>query len=227
MLAAGVVAWGFGGIEARAGTTLPTTLDQLLVPGASVTLIVPPATEADTFSNFTYSSSPTTAPPGAAGITVSQFHVGIQDGLTFSGNLIALAGTSVDYSISYVVTAPAGFKFFDAFASGTANLFGGNGSVSVSETLLDAKSGALLGNLEFFSPPPSGLTTSITLNAASSSILVQKDIVVVGGTNTPTSLSIINQGFSSVPEPASMALLGIGMSGLFALRRFFKRPSLA
>jgi len=32
---------------------------------------------------------------------------------------------------------------------------------------------------------------------------------------------------SAIPEPASMALLGIGLGGLFTLRRFFKRTSVA
>jgi len=42
--------------------------------------------------------------------------------------------------------------------------------------------------------------------------------------------SAIHSGFGlqeSVPEPASMALLGIGMSGLLAFRRFFKRTPVA
>jgi PEP-CTERM motif len=46
----------------------------------------------------------------------------------------------------------------------------------------------------------------------------------VGGPGAPISASAT---LRSVPEPASMALLGIGISGFFAFRRFFKRTVVA
>ena len=48
--------------------------------------------------------------------------------------------------------------------------------------------------------------------------------------NNPA-LSVIGAGFglheSAVPEPASLALLGIGMTGFLAFRRYFKRNAVA
>jgi PEP-CTERM motif len=41
------------------------------------------------------------------------------------------------------------------------------------------------------------------------------------------SSSGLNVSIASVPEPTSMALLGIGMTGFLALRRLFKRPTVA
>ena len=54
--------------------------------------------------------------------------------------------------------------------------------------------------------------------------------MILNGGSNGASVSIINQGYSSttvIPEPTSMALLGIGLSGLFTLRRLFKRTSVA
>jgi hypothetical protein len=55
-------------------------------------------------------------------------------------------------------------------------------------------------------------------------------LVLAGGTVSGTPLPMGGvSGFvtSAVPEPTSMALLGIGMAGFFAYRRLFRRPATA
>ncbi len=49
----------------------------------------------------------------------------------------------------------------------------------------------------------------------------------LSGTSAAFSSSGLNVSISAVPEPTSMALLGIGMTGFLAFRRLFKRNSVA
>jgi hypothetical protein len=222
-IATAVLVAGLGALDAKAGPVpLPTTLDQLLVPGATVVTGLEP----DTYSNFAYSPTPMGSPPTAANVSVTAFGpVGNESGITFGGAFAAAPGATVDYAISYTITAPAGSVINDALLSATFNLPPGTtGSVSIGESLFNAATGASLGQLQVSNTSTSDLVQFAGVN----SILVQKDILIFGG-SLGAGVSFVNQGFSStaVPEPASLALLGIGMTGFLAFRRFFKKTSVA
>jgi hypothetical protein len=226
-LAAGVLVLGYGALDARAGSfvPLPTTYDKLLPTGSYTTVA---GAETLTFSNFTYSSSsdPSGSAVAPSSLNVTPFAVGNETGFSLNGTLFAPAGVLVDVSISYIVTAPAGESLTDAFLSTTGGNFGGTGSYSVDETLVNATTFAPIGTLDASSPP--GTSSDLIGFPGVQSILVTKDIFLNGGSAGET-LSVVTQAFSSntVPEPASIALLGIGISGFLAFRRFFKKTSVA
>ena len=183
--------------------------------------------EPDTFSNFTY--DPHGSPPTAAQVTVSEFHLALsppprtEDGITFSAAFTVGAGGIADYTISYLVTAPAGFHFTDAFLSATMDVGGGTGTVDITETLTPNVGSAV--SMEVFKTATTVVNSDeVFFGPNVTSILVHKDVTLVGG-SAGAKATVVNQGFSSaaVPEPASMSLLAIGMTGFFAFRRFFKK----
>jgi hypothetical protein len=222
-LTAGVLLWGFGALEARAGDIpLPAALDQFVNPDGSsngnFTTVQQP-NELDTFSHFTYSTDPVGSPPTAANITLSAFlpPLSVESGIQFSGGFNALPGMTVDYAISYIVTAPPGDLIHDAVLSAAMGNFGGTGSVSIVELLTF--------------PSGSGQSMEVSLPGSASAsiefpgvpaVLVEKDMFLNGG-SLGSNVSFVNQGFSSlsIPEPTSLLSLGIGIAVLLVARRRF------
>jgi hypothetical protein len=233
-LAAGFLVLGFGALDARAGLVpLPTTLDTFVGSNnpsnyAEVTNSpLPNGAEHLRFSLFTYSQN-TGDPPAAAGVTVSPFTIGGtpgETGLSFGGAFNAAAGVTSDWTIKYRVDELSpGALLTDAYLSITGGVNGGTGMINVSETITDLN-GNFVGSLESFN---GHLISTTTFAQGYTGLLITKDISAVGGNNGVT-MSVIDQGYSSVgtPEPASIALLGIGMTGFLALRRFFRKTSVA
>jgi len=232
-LAGAFIVSGLGTFEARAGSLPSTgyTLAQILSGSPFSPFTVDgtsnPGGEVLTFSDFNY-THPGVAHPTSGEIQVIPFTLAgppAETGITFTGGFAASAMTTSDYSIFYTVTAPVGEKINDAFLSFTGGNSGGTGTISIVEHLSNPVTGASIGTLEAGIP---GVNPDTISFAGVQSIRVEKDIFLNGG-SLGANVTVIDQGFSSttIPEPASMALLGIGLSGLFTLRRFFKRTSVA
>jgi len=219
-IAAGLLVSGIGVPDARAANVpLPTAYNALI--GNSTTVV---GAETLTFSNFTSSNL-----TGSATLSANAFTLGNETGFSLNGSLFAAAGTTVDVTITYMVSAPAGELLTDAQLLTTGGAVGGGtGTYSVNESIFNSTGSVQLGTL---ASSPGGTTpTTINLSTPTQTLFVSKDIFLNGGTGgSGVSLSAIDQAFSSsaIPEPSSLALLGIGMTGFLAFRRLFKRTSVA
>jgi len=240
--AAAFLVSGLGSVGARAASiTLPPTvaLDPSLATTTTVTPTVIAAVsngnsavvagaETLTFSNFSYTSTATgTATPyPATGVGVGAFTtVPGETGLGFSAGWIAATGGTLDIHLHFVVTAPAGELINDAYLLISGAVVG-TGTATAGETITNTATGGFLGFLS--ASLPTTPVPPIAIFPGVQSVTIDKDILMTGGTATGSSgsISIVDQGFSStIPEPTSFALLGIGMAGFFTYRRLFKRPA--
>jgi hypothetical protein len=212
-LAAGVLLWGFAATEAKAAGTLVTS-------------------DAGDFS-WSLSSN------GSGTAILTFTNVGLT---TVNGTTIATVSSSLStLTIAYTELTgppPTGSYTFNFVSTGTKTFGTGGASASLSYSTTTAGTN-LIGSLGIdgtipavtnpitnalpgfdFSPFASG--GNINLSLSDTGVDIGK-IIVSGGSASGTG------GFTenAVPEPASLALLGIGMTGFLAFRRYFKKTSVS
>jgi hypothetical protein len=151
----------------------------------------------------------------ASAITISTNEVGWTAFVNSGIVLTAGSGAFADAIFGYTVTALVGNPIDEVslgFVGGTA----GTGVATIAENVYDVAN-VLLGTLFVSSPfgPPTDIEFS---NPPQTSVRVIKDINVTGGSNGVGTISLIIQDYNQVPEPGSLALIGMGLAGLVGYR---------
>jgi hypothetical protein len=133
--------------------------------------------------------------------------------------------TTVTTTISFSVTSPGTAS--DVEVTYTPGVDPVTLGTAPSGVTLTADPGGLANTVEAaFSPAASG-SFSFTFTTATPGPITFSSASLTGVTSGSTGNLSVNVSSTAVPEPASMALLGIGMAGFLAFRRLFKRHAIA
>jgi hypothetical protein len=160
-----------------------------------------------TFGNFSYSSAAfggATAVP-SDGVTVTPL-TGTEEGFQFEAPWSVSAAQGEDSAITYTVTTSGTITDLVLSMAGYAVTNGGD--VAVGETTETPP----LSLLVFDNLMGTQATDSIT-GLSLTSLSVVKDIALAGNNGVAT-LSIVDNKFSTTPEPASILFFGAGLVGV-------------
>lgn len=182
-------------------------------------------------AGMTTTASGTVVSPAASAISVSVSSITaggtFYGGLQFAAGFGALgSGSSLDNLFTFdVKVVSAGIKIADLHAFADLGTLG-TGSATLQETVrqLDNAPPTTIFNATL---TPTNTTVNESLGGAYSAISISKDLLLSApATGDAATVSQIQQFLSfngAVPEPSSIALLGIGVSGLILFRRVFRK----
>jgi len=154
---------------------------------------------------------------GAGGLTVA--FTGITGmppntyNFSFSNFTAAVIGAGVsDFSVTFTISVPTGYSIVGASLNANSSGSGpGEGITSIDESLSNST------GLNYSGPGPG--SDAITF-AGVNSLVVSKDVNASAGTGYFANISVFSEDFevvpnTMVPEPGSIALLSVGVVGLF------------
>jgi hypothetical protein len=184
-----------------------------------------------TFSGFSYVPTVTGGAVATPAANVTVVPVPVLTPLTLPGPSLEFddawavgPGQTSDIKIGFTVTAGPGFLIDDLSARLTGTVTG-NGSIKLGETVQSISPAEVFAQQACIPGAvgcPLGGFTDVLLPLATASLIVTKDVILTGGTGT-ADLSVIDNQFSQsstvIPEPTSLALIGVGLLGIRVLAR--------